>query len=461
MNIKEKLQQFEKKVSSAEAPSQDFYNLIGIELYDFIESNDQLKNAFLKHSDFLIRISKDPDFIALQDNIYDTIQEALGFTNDKEVDEIQKIFNSRMISRLKKEGDLTLPEVFNFLKDKNSYYRLGDNVSTMQGELSLFTHVLPIRIQYEFVGAILEHHILVNKINKGEDTALFQEAIKKFGNLINQLDELIYKQPIKLHIKDFEEFIIFCSQIYKRKGYEVFYEFRHWLPPLRTPPAEEEFKRKKKSCLIVIDDLITEIDNNDEKNFQTNQKSKKIGLVDGLLHGTPQTKALHRMIVEDKLNSIDNLEKELEELKKQRESDNNKYENSESEEQSIKISKIIIKKYKDIKLEPRDKKGWLQLKKGGKWIDLGGYNTRTYKMVNYILMPSSKSKMVADVFEYIKIKKDDKNEDLQKETPRAYQLKKKIIEETVDVLQKEEYLKGNIKKPKFDDKTKTVTITFS
>lgn len=130
----------------------------------------------------------------------------------------------------------------------------------------------------------------------------------------------------------------------------------------------------------------------------------------------------------------------------------------EDSEKGITISKTIKNKYKDIETDFRDKKGWLQFEKGKKWIDLGGYNTRTYGLVKYILSPNSKSKKINDIFEYLRILKDNKNEELKKETPRAYQLKKEIIKKTVAELQKEQFLKGHINKPIFDDNNKTAII---
>lgn len=134
-------------------------------------------------------------------------------------------------------------------------------------------------------------------------------------------------------------------------------------------------------------------------------------------------------------------------------------ENEELEEK-IKISKTLKKIYPDLELKLKNGKGLLQLKKGGKSINVGGYNTRTYKLVRYILLPTSKSKNVADVYEHIKILKDDKNKELQSNTPRAYQIKKEIIEKYIGELQKEKFLKSHICKPIFDDKKKEVIFKF-
>ena len=124
------------------------------------------------------------------------------------------------------------------------------------------------------------------------------------------------------------------------------------------------------------------------------------------------------------------------------------------------ISDIIKKKFKDIKFDSKGGKGRLQLTKGGEWIDVGGYKTRTYNLIKYILQPSSKSKLVIDVYECIRIKKDSNRSDLQDDTSRTYDLKKEIIENTVDELQKSKFLGGHIRKPIFNDEKKTVIFDF-
>jgi hypothetical protein len=125
-----------------------------------------------------------------------------------------------------------------------------------------------------------------------------------------------------------------------------------------------------------------------------------------------------------------------------------------------KISGIARRIYPDIELKLINSKGWLQLKKGENSINMGGYGTRTYKMITYILAPSNKSKKVSDVFEAIRIKKDRDKPDLFVDTPRAHQMKKEIILQSIIELQKEKYIKGHVRKPTFNDTKKTVEIHF-
>jgi len=126
----------------------------------------------------------------------------------------------------------------------------------------------------------------------------------------------------------------------------------------------------------------------------------------------------------------------------------------------IKIAKKIKDKYKNINFKFEEGKGFLQLNKGLEWILLGGSSTRTCKLVKYILEPTSKSKKVEDVFDNIRIPKDNKIKELSENITQSYQAKKKIIKNTVIELQKEKFLKGHIGKASFVDEDKTVTFHF-
>lgn len=129
-------------------------------------------------------------------------------------------------------------------------------------------------------------------------------------------------------------------------------------------------------------------------------------------------------------------------------------------EQEIEISNTVKNKYKGIKMKRKKGKGSIQFEKGGRWINLGSYNTRTYKMAEYILMPTSKSKKVIDVYEHIKLPKDNKITELGKSTLRSYELKKEIIKKAFFELQKDKYLKGHISKLKFSEEERAVTFDF-
>lgn len=127
---------------------------------------------------------------------------------------------------------------------------------------------------------------------------------------------------------------------------------------------------------------------------------------------------------------------------------------------NFKISETVKNKYKEIEFVYKNDKGMLRFSKKEKWIDVGGSNTRTCRMVRYIVGLTHKSHLVVDVFRTISIEKDDKNSDLKKNTPRSYALKKDVISSTVTELQKAKFLAGHIMSPVYDDKKKTVVIKF-
>lgn len=132
----------------------------------------------------------------------------------------------------------------------------------------------------------------------------------------------------------------------------------------------------------------------------------------------------------------------------------------QEEEDRIRISKLVYKKYKDIDLKIKDGRGLLQFHKGKKRIDVGSTKTRTYRMVKYILDISSKSDKVVDIFELIKKPGDDNDKVLQKDTSQSYFKKRDIILSTVKELQKTKFLAGYMASPIFDDIEKTAVITF-
>ena len=129
-------------------------------------------------------------------------------------------------------------------------------------------------------------------------------------------------------------------------------------------------------------------------------------------------------------------------------------------EQKIEVSNVVKKSYKDIEFVHLRGKGYIRFKKGKRLYKLGGYNTRTYKMAKYILEFTGKTKKVIDVFEYIKIPRDRNNHDLEENDPRSYQLKKEVIDNAVAELQKDRFIKGHVSNPVFNEREKTVTITF-
>jgi len=144
MTPEEKLKIFREKISNATTFDNNFRQLLGIELFDFIHENKILKNEFYKRFNYLEDLATDKSFRLLQDNLFKTIQEILKLISLKEVNKWQKELNIELINNLKtrhRKNLLTLPELYLELQNKDAYYRLEDD--------SDFNSILSVKRQYE------------------------------------------------------------------------------------------------------------------------------------------------------------------------------------------------------------------------------------------------------------------------------------------------------------------------
>src|SRR3989344_950913 len=263
MTEKEKLLEFKAKIEKSTQFNDEFKNLIGIELFDSIYSNEPIKAEFENRRYYLKNLADDKDFNTVQDNLFEVIQKILKLTSLKEVKERQKEWNNAVISRLKgvkgkekNEDFLTLPELYIALQDKNNYYRLSDNsyFSPLDGEISLENHIVPVKKQYEGnVETFFQEVFSTMLQDSGKKGLELKELLNEYNDYWYKLDELLYRIPVKLHTKSFEDFFSDCTEFYQRKGYEFHYTF---LKGATTRNNEARFIKVKKNTITVINDLI-------------------------------------------------------------------------------------------------------------------------------------------------------------------------------------------------------------
>ena len=283
MTTKEKLAYFGEKINRATDFNTELKNLIGIELFDFIQANDLLKSEFERRFHYLKNLADDKDFNLIQDNLFEVIQKIIKLTSLEEVQERQNEYNNKLINKLKnrflgkdKEIDfLTLPELYIALQNKDNYYRLGDNsyFSPLEGEISLTKHTIPVKKQYEvnvegFFREIFSSK-LIDKENK-KDLGL-KNLLNEYNDYWYKFDELIYRIPIQLHCQSFEEFFFDCVEFYPRKGYEFHHNFFKGSGERLT---ETRLNKVKKNTAIVINDLIDFTETKHE--IITEEKNKKM-----------------------------------------------------------------------------------------------------------------------------------------------------------------------------------------
>ncbi|MEK6878807.1 MAG: hypothetical protein AABY22_04330, partial [Nanoarchaeota archaeon] len=128
MTIKEKLTSFKEKIEKATEFNAEFKNLIGIEIFDYIQSNEPIKEEFERRLYYLKNLANSKEFSILQDNLFETIQKILKLTSLKEVQERQEEYNNKLLNKLKnryndkkEEKDfLTLPELYTTLQRKEN-----------------------------------------------------------------------------------------------------------------------------------------------------------------------------------------------------------------------------------------------------------------------------------------------------------------------------------------------------
>lgn len=286
MTPEEKLRVFRDKIFNTVVFDSNFRQLIGIELFDFIQKDKTLKTEFYKRFNYLKNLAADRDFKILQDNLFETIQKILKFTSLQEVEEQQKEWNNRMINKLKtraieangeKKYFLTLPELYLVLQDKNNYYRLGDSsyFSPMEGEISTITHIVPVRKQYEVNVEGFFKRIFPNKfVDDKKGRSRLDKLMNQYNEYWYKLDEAINRIPAQLHTKSFERFFLDCMSFHPRQGWESYYDLFSQASE-QNSIANRQLKEAREVSLIVIDDLIEtlKIEEGDKKEDKNCLKS--------------------------------------------------------------------------------------------------------------------------------------------------------------------------------------------
>ena len=318
MDTVEKLKSYRAKIENSPAFDKKLGELIGIDFLSYIENDKELKTKFYDRIDYLKNLAESQEFIDIQDQLFEIINKILKVVDLEEIKKFEKDWNNSFINKLNiPKKDLLKPsELYLALQDKNNYYRLKyrDNTyfSPYEGEISTFTHIVPSKKQYEMIEGFFNN--IFHYLQERNKTAFskMQELLKEYNKIWYKFDEKIFLIPTRLHIKDFEDFFYLCTAIYPREGYEFTFNFNKGSLYSSNSMFYGQLSKIKSYCLTVIDDLIETVDK---------KEPRKMGLVDGLLYGTPRTKALHKMIVEDKLNSIDSLEEKVENLKEKKQND--------------------------------------------------------------------------------------------------------------------------------------------
>lgn len=275
----EKFQQFKEKIQNTTKSDDKFAQLIGIELYDYIQETKELKSEFDRRLNYLKNLAEDKDFGLFQDQLFDAVQNILKLTSLEEVQQKQTGWGnavSNYFQTKKKSEDgrediwLTLPEIYLMAKEKKNYYRLGkgSELHYLRGEISRNVYVLPVRDQYEVNIGQLFKVVFFNKyLNDKKGQKKFEQLDNIYNKCWYKLDELMYRIPIRLHISSFEQFQLDCAMFHQREGYELFYS-------PSSARFEQEFKKIKENTVSVINDLLEALEIGKEEALRQNNTLK-------------------------------------------------------------------------------------------------------------------------------------------------------------------------------------------
>lgn len=259
MDINNKLQSYRHKIQSATVFNKAFGDLVGIQLYDFIQGDVLLRTEVSRRVRYLDNLAADTAFNATQDRLFELISKILKEITPKQIEWVQvNIYrNARWVHfRGAPKDFVTLPQLYAMLLKRESYYRLGEDAPFlyMEGDILRAPPFVWIRKQNE----IFEDFVAVMRSNQEVGNKFMTKSVSALLNGYHDtretFDELIYAEPIKLHMADFITLFYFSMAVHQRKGHEEYYRFMHSsLYGDKHRPFELE--EVQKACLQVIDDL--------------------------------------------------------------------------------------------------------------------------------------------------------------------------------------------------------------
>ena len=254
MTTVEKLQKFIDKIQASTVVDDSFRNLIGVELYDYIQEDRTLKNEFDRRVNYLQNLSQDKDFIYLQYKLYLAVKKILELTNLERIEELQKLWKNAFGFSFKNSREeiwMTLPELYKALLVKESYFVLGDNTSfySDEGDIAGAPHISVVKKQYQFAEklfGLMENHIFKND---AETMIAYKNLSDEYNKIWYKFFEKIHTNTIKLHTKEFVGFLDFCVSVHPREGHEFKYNFF-------GKDYYKDLQKIKKMAVGVIEDLI-------------------------------------------------------------------------------------------------------------------------------------------------------------------------------------------------------------
>ena len=265
MDIAVKLKAIRVKIEKATKLNKEFGDLVGIELFDYIQEQPTLQEETDKRVKYLYRLAEDPEFIRLQDHLYELIRKVLKEIDLTEVRYVQTQWRDTawvnpLRERPKKRPDwVELPELHELFLEKKNYYRLGDSDALphyFDGDISHSPGTGALRNQYEKFGKFLRLMQISEKLRAKWEKASFLKSLEEYSDARHTFNNQTQATPVKLHVAAFVEFFYFSVAIYSRKGYEDWYRNEYGSLYDNNSRFGYEIEEIKKAVLTVIDDLL-------------------------------------------------------------------------------------------------------------------------------------------------------------------------------------------------------------
>src|SRR3989344_559696 len=227
--VKEKLGRYRKQIEESPILDRKFGDLVGIDLFGFIEQQPFLSKELNRRVKYLNDLAVDKEFVEVQDQLYECISDVLKTIGLKRGEEAQEKYN-----------------------------RLGDDwrhIDKSDGDVLYSLSTSQVRKQYhDYFETLLTWARGSMAMNKEAEPKKLEGFLKNYYNTLGLFNEKIYAEPVKLHMEDFVKFFYFSMAVYLRKGYESHHKFHHsaLYDGQHRPFNLESLKR---ACLQVIDDL--------------------------------------------------------------------------------------------------------------------------------------------------------------------------------------------------------------
>lgn len=255
----DRLKKFRERILGTTVFDRAFAEFIAIEVLDFIsKESPEVARIFNSRLNYLKNLALDRDFNKLQDEMFDAVQNILGLVAKKDVENMQEEFRNATLNRFKDKSPdyLTLPEMYEKAKDRENYYRLGDESyrAHFDGEISSRINTVCVKKQFESMKPLLNRSISYAEEKNPKLKDIIKQYVERYNKTFGKLEEHIYRTPKKIHFENFEQFFIFCAKVCTIPGEEFYHTV--FKQNFYNGNQAKQLSEIQNHATIVLEDLI-------------------------------------------------------------------------------------------------------------------------------------------------------------------------------------------------------------